>query len=331
MIPKSTREHILICANHGGFGGSFNLSTAINKYSKLYYSDIVTRTYSPYSFGNGIHIGKHFNQVDKLFSNISKLFIVDYRGLSTIKAYLAKKFGEKSIKFTLEWLKKKSVVFFWTGSVYMKNSKKVNKWVQELNCERTFAMLDLLRCDSKALPLYQTFDFSPVENTNYYDFPLRICHSPGLKYGGKFGIAKGKGSHIIEKVFEDLKKKIDIDFVILKGISYSEAIEIKGKSHLFVDQLMPNVGGVGKSGLEAMMLGVPTIGHVSNCQFIGPYKNCPIVNFSTGQELYDIIYDMYLHREKLKDLHKKCSSWGKVLSYQNTAEYLDRTIKWAVL
>jgi len=330
MTLKSDREHILICANHGGFGGSFNLNIAINKYSKLYYSDLVTRISSPYSFGNGIRVGNHFSQVDKLFNDISKFFIVDYQGLATVKAYLARKFGEKSIEFALEWLKKKSVLFFWTGAAYIKKSKEVNEWVKKLNCKRTFAMLDLLRCDSSALPLYQTFDFSPVEN-NYNNSPLVICHSPGLKYGGKFAYSKGKGSHVIEKVFVDLKKKINIDYKILKGVPFSEAIEIKSKSNLFVDQFMPKVGGVGKSGLEAIMLGVPTIGNVGKCNFIGPYKDCPIVNFSSEQELYDIIYDLYLHREKLEDLHRKCSSWGKVLSYQNTAEYLDRVIKWAVL
>ena len=333
------KEHILICANHGGFGGSFNLNIAINKYSELYYSDLVVRKQSPYSFGDGISIRRHFTEVDELFNKVSKIFIVDYQGLATIAAYLSRKFGKKishgfndkkSMDFIFGWLKSKSVIFFWTGSRYRKNYKVVNRWVQELGCKRTFAMLDLLRLDLKAFPLYQTFDFSPVKN-NYYDFPLKICHSPGLKYKGKFGFAKGKGSHVIEKVFEDLKKKINIDYEILKGISFLEAIEIKKRSHLFVDQFMPDVGGMGKSALEAIMLGIPTLGNIHYCQFIKPYEDCPVINFSTDEELYNTIYDLYLHREKLEDLHKKCSSWGRILNYQNTVEYLDRTIKWAVL
>ena len=57
----------------------------------------------------------------------------------------------------------KRIAFWWTDSTYRQSSEYFNRITHA--CElQTFAMLDLLRLDKKALPLMQTYDFDIIED-----------------------------------------------------------------------------------------------------------------------------------------------------------------------
>lgn len=330
------KESIVIFSNHGGFGGSYNLNIAINKYSKKYFSNLITDIQSPYGFGNGLFPKENFQQIDSIINKTKKLFICDYQGLSAVARYLSIKNNriikhkidkKNDINFIFRWLSSYKVVFFWSGTIYMNNCNVINKWVRGLSsCSQTFAMCDLMRCDSRAMPLYQPFNLIPYSGDKFEKFTL--CHSPGLKYKYKEGKG-GKGTVFIEKAFNQLKKEnSNFDFYVLKDLSYDKAIETKSKSHIFVDQIMPNIGGIGKSGLESLMLGVPTMGDVHNCKFEGYYKDCPAINVLNSVDLYNNINILYKDKNKLKDLSLLSSEWGKKLTFENTVNYLENSLSW---
>ena len=126
-----------------------------------------------------------------------------------------------------------------------------------------FAMPDIQKFfKNRTIPIYQTIDVShiPIKKPER----LTITHSPsnGVKYAVK-------GSDEIIRVINKLKLYYDFDFRLIQNLSMTDCLKQKAQSHIFIDQLIyknPKVpqsrfgskilydGGLGKSGIEAMLL-----------------------------------------------------------------------------
>jgi hypothetical protein len=106
---------------------------------------------------------------------------------------------------------------------------------------------------------YQPFDLSPWMREKKWS-KLTFCHSP---FVGR-SMAKKGTIQIIETLIRN-----NLKFEIINGLPWNECLERKAKCHVFIDQidtdpaLFPNAetwkGGLGKSGMEAMLLGCYTI------------------------------------------------------------------------
>ena len=327
-----TRGSFIFFAKNGGFGGSYNLNKAVNLCSQKYKSKLIVQAKSPYAFGNGIMVSD-FKKVDSIISGSNNLFICDYQGLIPICSYLSKKYNKKithnigdkdGVKFLLDFLKDRNVIFFWSGTKYLNNSSTINKWAKIVGAKVTFAMPDLIRCDPKALPLYQPFDIKQKKD-KFKTFTL--CHSPGKKIIYPKG-PNGKGTYYIERAFLKMREKYGVDYHILVDSPHAEALNIKQRSHIFVDQLMPNIGGIGKSSLESLILGTPVLSDIHNCVFKGAYTGCPVVNVEDEKQLFKKLEELHSSSAKLKKLAKESQNWASVLSLENTAAYLDKEIMW---
>jgi len=324
-----SKTPFLFVSLDGGFGGSYNLNLAINRYSTKYRSWLVTSRPSPYSFGEGIDIKKKPQVAGKLLEEVQRLFVVDCGGLLTIARYLSQKYKRRIAwephdsrsKVLYKWLESKSLVFFWSGSAYRCRSAEMNKAVRRLPCARTFAMCDLLRCDPQALPLMQPYDdLRPVPDSDKYE-EFTVCHSPGYKH--KAG-SKGKGTPIIEEAL----KSLGVRHAILKGLPFKQAVQIKARCHVFVDQMVPTVGGIGKSGLEALCLGLPTLCDVSLSTFSGRYAECPVIHVENVDQLTSIIKKLRDDSEMRRLVSQLSLEWSKRLRFEPTARYLDETLEW---
>lgn len=327
------RTPIVICANHAGFGGAYNLNEAINSYSRLFRSSLVVASAAPYGFGDGLFPKNEFERVDQLFESTELFFICDYQGLSVVAQYLSVREGKEithsfqdadGVKSILRWLGRKKLIFFWSGTRFMMNSQVVLSWVSQLDCRTTFAMPELLRFDERASPLYQPFDL-PVSAAKYVTFT--VCHSPGKKIMYRKG-QYGKGTDTIERAFRRLKRRLGGDYIIVTGLPYSEAIVTKARSHAFVDQIMPRIGGIGKSGLEAIAMGVPTLGDIRFCNPGGQYAGFPVIPVRNARELYSQLKRLFLDPAYLETARATCLQWRHKLSFKETAAYLDRSMVW---
>ncbi|MBL0060409.1 MAG: glycosyltransferase [bacterium] len=68
--------------------------------------------------------------------------------------------------------------------------------------------------------------------------------------------------HVLEAIVQ-LKTTNDVEFVLIKDMSYSEALTAKRSCDLFVDQLTNEGGwGYGMSGVEALAMGIPVITNI---------------------------------------------------------------------
>lgn len=98
---------------------------------------------------------------------------------------------------------------------------------------------------------------------------VKIVHAPTAKIA--------KGSNIIEKVIDEIKKEYDIEYIELYGIQREKALSIIADADIFIDQII--CGSYGMACIEAMSMGVPTICFIMNEVFEnGLPKDCPIVN-----------------------------------------------------
>jgi len=317
-------------ALHGGFGGSFNLNQAINWCSLRYSSTLLTSIPSPHAFGEGLDVRKRPDSTKAVLDEAKHLFICDCGGLVTLARYLSVQFG-KDVQWKpsdpastplYEWLGNKSLIFFWSGTIYSEMHEEINAAVAKLPCVRRYAMCDLLRHDPPALPLMQTYDnLAPIDR-KFDEFT--ICHSPGQKYG-----ADKKGSALIEAAIAEVALHLPVKAQVLKDIPHKKSLVIKAMCHIFVDQIASAAGGMGKSGLEALCLGVPTLCDLRNATFAGYYADMPALDVRDKNGLVEAIESLYRDPGRKMQLGRLCAAWAQRLKYEPTVKYLERTMEWA--
>ncbi len=107
-----------------------------------------------------------------------------------------------------------------------------------------------------------------------------------------------KGSKYIIQAVENLKRKYDLDFILVHGKSHSEALEIYKKADIIVDQLFAGTYGV--FSIEAMSMGKPSICYVSDDMIDEYPEELPIVNANIDNiesKLEMLLVDSALRRE----------------------------------
>lgn len=165
-------------------------------------------------------------------------------------------------------LKSKKVKIVIGDSYYVNNHVRMNEIFEECSIE-VFIMPDIMKwCTVDCKPYYPPC--IPIENNVPYKMdPFTITHLPGGK-----GSMELKGTGKIKDLVGNVKSKIPKVVYETRGIlNWEQIIDLKKNTTLYVDQLVKNNntakpnrfgkieydGGLGKNGIEAMMLGIPTI------------------------------------------------------------------------
>lgn len=153
---------------------------------------------------------------------------------------------------------RKSVII--SDSHYLEHTEEIDQIIEENHIEVS-CMLDLwYLCKHEKRAYFQPFEqikLSKVKNKK-----LTICHSPSVKV-----LTNQKGSAQIKSAVDRAIGKKDIHYECITTDTWSGSMEKKAKSHIFIDQLVISnhyqhkgyAGGIGKSGLEAMLLKCLTI------------------------------------------------------------------------
>ena len=174
---------------------------------------------------------------------------------------------------------RRNMIAIFTDSTYMNNPERYNKLV---NGSTVWAMPDLAGLANTDNIYYQPFKM-PVVDTEKTKL---ICHSPfhELKYGQK------GTKHIIE-----VCKRNNLPLTLITGKTWFETIKIKAQHKICVDQI---IRGLGKSGLEGMLLGCSVISGVKpKCDNLPPVTWTNKKNFEV--DLLKLI-DNYNKPEQIK-------------------------------
>lgn len=146
----------------------------------------------------------------------------------------------------IEWRSKQiPVKVILTDRFYREHSEILNAMFNAMDIE-VFCMPDLYHLTDNAQLFYQPFRFN-IEIQKSQKFT--ICHSP---YSESKSLEKN--TKLIKGIIDSIK--LDFNFDLIMRLPWNEALVRKSKSHITIDQLREGdyIGGVGKSGLEAMLL-----------------------------------------------------------------------------
>ena len=317
---------VLLFAQYSSWGACSNFNQMFNA-SEEYESWEILETPSNkdgYSFGKEMNQRKisikNKSMISRLSSDKKTLVIIfDYNGIRVFEHFL---------RITKSKYEQYQIFVFWTGTPYIKNHQWCNNWSEENNV-KAFAMCDLLRFSDKSIPLMQPYNlqfFSQlIENTkseNKHD-KIILCHSPGHK-----GSSNEKGSLTIREVVSKFNR------VVLnqighksKFLNHNDCLIEKSKCDIFIDKLGRDcAGGIGKSGIEAIMLGKPTICSMHKSKLIKPYDDLPIIDIKNGTELSAYLRKILDNPEILSEIKNKTIKAREIFSYQTTLNYLNEYI-----
>lgn len=159
---------------------------------------------------------------------------------------------------------------------------------------------------------------------------LLITHSPRSE--NKY-IAKG--SNAIINVIKKLQKKYDFDFKLIMNLTVDNAIREKSMSHIFIDQLIyKNTeinqkrfggkiiynGGLGKSGIEAMIMNCCTITGGIPPQTL-PHFECPPITWTSYDKFYEDLENLIINETKR---NKQIEEQNKWLSLYHNKEFYQK-------
>ncbi len=150
----------------------------------------------------------------------------------------------------LKKLAGKKIVTHFLGSELRKWG--MNPYLKEHAQLKITSELDHTKIDPGLFFIPIPFEAGRYESRTGENKTLRVGHSPTRR------AAKGTAD-IIEAV-DKLKKKIKFEFLLIEGVSNKKCMELKRTCDIGIDQIGNYAGtGYGRSGLEFLALGVPTI------------------------------------------------------------------------
>ena len=201
-----------------------------------------------------------------------------------------------------------------TDSHYLEDTKIIDKIIEDNNIE-VFCMADLWKFCKFEKKLFihpfKKIDIEIQKNTNF-----TICHSPYIKYN-----TNQKGSIQIQKAIDRFKKHYECVYDCVIDKTWADSLKIKAKSHFFIDQISVGnhykqinyVGGIGKSGLEAMLL--KSLTFTSGEKISSNIEVAPYIKVNSQDELYDKLLYYKKNTKIAKEIVERQYRWA--IKYTN--------------
>jgi hypothetical protein len=196
-------------------------------------------------------------------------------------------YGDRIIKR----LRGKHIVTHFFGSDLRKWG--VNPYLKEYAQLKFTSEVDHTRIDPSLIFLPIPFEAEKITPRNTENKILRVCHSPTRR--------TAKGTDEIIEIIEKLKKKINFDFLLIEGVSHKKCMDLNATCDIGIDQIGNYAGtAYGRSGLEFLALGIPTITEIpKEYEYLLPEH--PFINTDRNnleEVLYTLLTDPALRQKK---------------------------------
>lgn len=150
----------------------------------------------------------------------------------------------------LKKLKDKHIVAHFFGSDLRKWG--INPYLKEYAQLKFTSEVDHTKIDPTLIFVPIPFEAEKIVPCRTENKILRVCHSPTRR--------TAKGTAEIIEIVERLRKKIKFEFVLIEGATHKKCMELKATCDIGIDQIGNYAGtAYGRSGLEFLALGIPTI------------------------------------------------------------------------
>ncbi len=320
------KRRILLFAEHSAWGAASNFNEMFTQSGKYESIEIVAHTggKNGYSFGKEKDIQKELyarnERIKSLVERKDTIFLIfDVNGLQLFLRCM-NELGEN--------ITNRPINIFWSGNPYILNHTACNEWVSE-NGITPFAMLDLLSYDNNSIPLMQPYNTESLKKyrvgyKNKGNNNFTICHSPGHK-----GRGNEKGTNIIRNTIDSLalNSKLKINYNQLGDeiwLTHDECLKEKSKCDIFIDKLgEASAGGIGKSGIEGICMGIPTISAMHKSTLSGRYENLSQVACDSVEGLASEITNLMTDAEYYQEKQEQMKKLAILFSYQETLSYIE--------
>ncbi|UCC11402.1 MAG: glycosyltransferase [candidate division WOR-3 bacterium] len=198
-------------------------------------------------------------------------------------------FGDRMLRR----LKHKKIVTHFFGSELRKWG--MNPFLREYAQLRITSELDHTKIDPELVFIPIPYDATAITPRYKENSVLRVGHSPTRR--------TAKGTADIITAVQELKKEIDFEFLLIEGVSHAKCMDLKRSCDIGIDQIGNYAGtGYGRSGLEFLALGIPTITEIPD-EYEPLLPGHPFVKATIGNFkdiLYRLLRDKALRQKKRK-------------------------------
>tara|TARA_R110002126_G_scaffold250886_2_gene393688 strand:+ start:354 stop:1340 length:987 start_codon:yes stop_codon:yes gene_type:complete len=322
------KKRILLFAEHSAWGAASNFNEMFSNSNKYESIEIVAHNggKNGYSFGQDRNLRKEqysrSEEIKALIEDPSAIFFIfDVNGLHLFLKCM-NELGEN--------IKNRPLNIFWSGNPYIANHLACNEWVDKSGVT-PFAMLDLISYNKKSIPLMQPYNTEILEEIKIKSPKVEglndfvICHSPGHK-----GRGNEKGTNIIKSAIDSLNpvNSIKISYNQLGSetwLTHSECLLEKAKCDLFIDKIGSlSAGGIGKSGIEGICMGIPTLSAMHKSTISGRYESLDQITCNSGDTLISEINRLIADTEYYQERQGQMKNLSNLFSYKNTLEYIEQ-------
>ncbi len=191
----------------------------------------------------------------------------------------------------LKKLKNKKIVAHFFGSDLRKWG--MNTYLREYAQLKFTSEVDHIKIDPSLVFVPIPFEAEKIIPIARENKILRVGHSPTRR--------TAKGTNEIIAIVEKLKSKIKFEFLLIEGVSHKRCMELKATCDIGIDQIGNYAGtAYGRSGLEFLALGIPTITEIpEEYEYLlpgHPFINANKNNFE--EVLYNLITNFDLRNKK---------------------------------
>jgi len=142
---------------------------------------------------------------------------------------------------------------------------------------------------------------------------IKIVHAPSFR--------KIKGTEIIVKVINDLKRKYDFEFILLQNTPNRKLLEILTEADIIIDQIL--LGTYGIFSIESMACGKPVICYINNYYRKMYPKDLPIIS-ANPDNIREILEDLIKDGKKREKIGIKSRKF--VENYHNAERVVGKLI-----
>jgi len=191
-------------------------------------------------------------------------------------------FGDRVLKK----LEGKRIVTHFFGSELRKWG--LNPYLRDQGQLRFTSELDHTKIDPTLVFVPIPYEVGNIRPRAAENKVLRVGHSPTRR------TAKGTAD-IIEAV-KRIKKHLDFEFLLIEGVPHKRCMELKATCDIGIDQIGNYAGtGYGRSGLEFLALGIPTITEIPD-EYERLLPGHPFVR-ATKHSLEEVLYQLLIEGE----------------------------------
>lgn len=204
----------------------------------------------------------------------------------------------------LKKIKNKHIVTHFFGSDLRKWG--MNPYLKEYAELRFTSEVDHIKIDPSLIFVPIPFEAEKIRPREKENRVLRIGHSPTRR--------TAKGTYDIIEIIEKLKKKTKFEFLLIEGVSHKKCMELKSTCDIGIDQIGNYAGtAYGRSGLEFLALGIPTITEIpEEYEYLLP--NHPFIN-ANKKTLEDVLYTLLTNPDLRHKKRKQGLKW--VMDFPN--------------